>query len=120
MDMPKIVGVNWPKPVCGYVFSSGKNASRECGKEIYSAKVSKLLLNKELIYDPDDMNMNYCKSHCRTLFKKQQEEQDDTPTCQGILKSGKRKGEKCNNRCASTEVDATVPVTGMFCKKHMN
>ena len=45
------------------------------------------------------MKMNYCKSHCRIMMKVA--EHNNTPTCQGILKSGKRKGEKCNNRCAS-------------------
>ena len=38
MNMPKIVGVNWPKPVCGYVFVAGKNVNRTCGKPIYSTK----------------------------------------------------------------------------------
>jgi hypothetical protein len=105
LDVPKIIGVNWLKPACGYVYRAGKQKNQVCGKSTYNVKTYNL--KNEIIHNVEDAKTNYCKQHCRIVLKK---ENENTVTCQGILKSGKRKGQTCNNVCKGESV--------VFCKKH--
>ena len=105
----KIIGVNWPKPTCKYIYVSGKKANNACDNSLHSKSYYNIL--SEIIYDANDITNNYCKQHCRIILKKQEDK--DIPKCQGILKSGKRKGELCNARCTT---DTTTDTT--LCKRY--
>jgi len=98
-----IIGVNSPEKysmsshTCEYIMKSGKNKNNKCSKSAY--------------YIGDKC---YCDKHHSIIKKKEEKKQEKGNTqlnssgCICILKSGKRKGEKCGIKIFKNN----------FCKRH--
>lgn len=90
----KIDGVNYPFKYCmfthkcSYVFKSGKNKNKECGKEC---------------------NSTYCLKHNKQVEKqKTKKTKKEVSYCTAIIKSGQNKGKQCG----------CIAKNGEFCGKH--
>jgi hypothetical protein len=110
-DFAYITGVNTPKYLCmpfhtcQYSFKSGKRKNEMCCNTAYYDVVNKL-------------SDSYCTTHHKNVRRKNNKifinntisNNTVLQSCNGILKSGKRKGETCN--CKTYEGSD-------YCKKHM-
>lgn len=99
-------GVNTPAKFCmkfhgcSYKYKSGKSKGEFCKKNGFFKGDNCLCFNHHKHYEKNSYkDINVTKSNKKSKQNK----------CKAILKSGKRKGEKCNSCC-----------DGDYCKRHSN
>ena len=124
---PKVDNVNWPLRKafkayqCSSILKSGKRKGEPCGKKCVEELCSRHMKLKKkaaeaALFTPSNIkNTNEVITTCNSNITSLQ-------GCQAILKSGKRKGQKCGCKIFATKIfsnqNTNEPIKIGFCRRH--